>query len=157
VDIEAKLLQPIACAGIPKERLKICKFDLDLTDPEGDSPLATAVYGKCASVIDKIDPNAGKTTWHRLAQVCGGQSVAVFPVVVNQDVIAAFTLYANGTDYFNQTIHDLLDEMASNFAFAIENHQRREAHLAAHDSLEESSKQLTEANKQLSMLLESTI
>jgi diguanylate cyclase (GGDEF)-like protein/PAS domain S-box-containing protein len=114
------------------------------------------VYGKCASVIDKIDPNAGKTTWHRLAQVCGGQSVAVFPVVVNQDVVAAFTLYADGTDYFNQATHDLLDEMASNFAFAIENHQRREAHQAAHDSLEESSKQLTEANKQLSMLLEST-
>ncbi|MEW8252741.1 MAG: EAL domain-containing protein [Candidatus Thiodiazotropha taylori] len=156
VDIESKLLHPVACAGIPKERLKVCKFDLDLTDPEGDSPLATAVYGKCASVIDRIDPDGGKTTWHRLAQTSGGQSVAVFPVVVNQDVIAAFTLYADGPDYFTQTIHDLLDEMVSNFAFAIENHERSQAHQLAHSSLEESSKQLAEANKQLSMLLEST-
>ncbi|MCG7947613.1 MAG: GAF domain-containing protein, partial [Candidatus Thiodiazotropha taylori] len=156
VDIESKLLHPVACAGIPKERLKVCKFDLDLTDPEGDSPLATAVYGKCASVIDRIDPEGGKTTWHRLAQTSGGQSVAVFPIVVNQDVIAAFTLYADGPDYFTQTIHDLLDEMVSNFAFAIENHERSQAHQLAHSSLEESSKQLAEANKQLSMLLEST-
>ncbi|MCG8100158.1 MAG: GAF domain-containing protein, partial [Candidatus Thiodiazotropha taylori] len=135
VDIESKLLHPVACAGIPKERLKVCKFDLDLTDPEGDSPLATAVYGKCASVIDRIDPDGGKTTWHRLAQTSGGQSVAVFPVVVNQDVIAAFTLYADGPDYFTQTIHDLLDEMVSNFAFAIENHERSQAHQLAHSSL----------------------
>jgi diguanylate cyclase (GGDEF)-like protein/PAS domain S-box-containing protein len=156
VDIEAKRLNPIACAGIQKKSLKICKFDLDLTDPEGDSPLAVAVYGKCTSVIDRLDQEAGKTTWHRLALLSGGESVAVFPIVVKQQVVAAFTLSAIKPGYFSQTIHGLLDEMVCNLAFGLENHEKGQAHRAAHDSLEESTKQLTELNKQLSLLLEST-
>lgn len=156
VDLEGKLLHPIASAGIDKEYLKICKFDPNLTDPDGDNPLAVAVYGKCSSVIDRIQERQGKTTWHRLAQVSGGQSVAVFPVVVNEEVVAAFTLYAIESEYFSQSVQGLLDEMVGNLAFAMQNHERAQAHRLAHESLEQSSKQLAEANRQLSLLLEST-
>ncbi|MES9861387.1 MAG: EAL domain-containing protein [Candidatus Thiodiazotropha sp. LLP2] len=156
VDIEGKLLHPIASTGILKERLKVCKFDLDLTDPQGDSPLAAAVYGKCSSVITQIDQEGGKTTWHRIAQMSGGQSVAVFPILVKQEVVAAFTLYALEPDTISQSIHDLLDVMVSSLAFSMENYERDQANRITHNSLQESSLQLTEANKQLSLLLEST-
>ncbi|MET0007474.1 MAG: EAL domain-containing protein [Candidatus Thiodiazotropha sp. 6PLUC9] len=156
VEIEGKLLRPIACAGIKKEHLKVCKFDLDLTDPQGDSPLAAAIYGKCSSVITRIDQEEGKTTWHRIAQMSGGQSVAVFPILVKQEVVAAFTVYALEPNTISQSIHDLLDAMVSSLAFAIENYERDQAHRIARESSEESSRQLTEANRQLSLLLEST-
>jgi diguanylate cyclase (GGDEF)-like protein/PAS domain S-box-containing protein len=156
VDREAESIHPIACTGLHREHLKVCKFGPDLTDPQGNSPLATAVYEKCPSVIGRIGQEQGKSTWHRLAQLSGGQSAAVFPILVESEVIAALTVYADDLDYFSPITHSLLDEMVSDLAFAIENHKRNQAHKLAHESLEVSSKQLGEVNKQLSLLLEST-
>ncbi|MCU7935047.1 MAG: EAL domain-containing protein [Candidatus Thiodiazotropha sp. (ex Dulcina madagascariensis)] len=156
VDAVGKTVRPIASAGIHGESLKACRFDLDLTDPQADSPLAVAVYGKCPSVIDEIGADPGNSPWHRLARLSGGRSAAVFPILVRQQVVAAFTVYAPAGDYFNVTIHDLLDEMVKDLAFAIENYERNQAHQIAHESLEASSKQLEEVYKQMSLLLEST-
>ena len=156
VDGTGKVIRPIACAGINADNLKVCKFDLDLTDPQADSPLAVAVYGKCPSVIDEIEDDQGKTTWHRLARLSGGHSAAVFPILVKREVVAALTVYASAPGYFTPTTHDLLDEMVSDLAFAIENYERNQAHKAAHESLEASSKQLEEVYQQMSLLLEST-
>ena len=156
VDVEECLLHPVASSGIPKACLKVCKFDLDLTGPQGDSPLAAAVYGKSSSVVTCIDQDQGMTTWHRISQMSGGRSVAIFPILVNQEVVAAFTVYGTEEDAFSQVVYDLLNGMACSLAFAIENYQRDQTHREARASLEESSKQLSEANKQLSLLLEST-
>ncbi|MEW8431172.1 MAG: GAF domain-containing protein, partial [gamma proteobacterium symbiont of Ctena orbiculata] len=133
---------PMACAGINLESLKACKFDLDLTDPQADSPLAISVYGKCPSVIDEIDVDPGRTAWHRLARLSGSRSAAVFPIVNRQQVVATLTVYAQDRNYFTLTVHDLLHEMVNDLAFAIENYERNQAHQAAHESLEKSSNQL---------------
>ncbi|MEW8265237.1 MAG: EAL domain-containing protein [Candidatus Thiodiazotropha sp.] len=147
---------PMACAGINLESLKACKFDLDLTDPQADSPLAISVYGKCPSVIDEIDVDPGRTAWHRLARLCGSRSAAVFPIVNRQQVVATLTVYAQDRNYFTLTVHDLLHEMVNDLAFAIENYERNQAHQAAHESLEKSSNQLEAVNKKMSLILEST-
>ncbi|MEW8243612.1 MAG: EAL domain-containing protein [Candidatus Thiodiazotropha sp.] len=147
---------PMACAGINLESLKACKFDLDLTDPQADSPLAISVYGKCPSVIDEIDVDPGRTAWHRLARLSGSRSAAVFPIVNRQQVVATLTVYAQDRNYFTLTVHDLLHEMVNDLAFAIENYERNQAHQAAHESLEKSSNQLEAVNKKMSLILEST-
>jgi diguanylate cyclase (GGDEF)-like protein/PAS domain S-box-containing protein len=147
---------PVASAGINLASLKACTFDLDLTDPQADSPLAISVYGKCPSVVDEVDMDPGRTAWHRLARLSGGLSAAVFPIVIRQQVVATLTVYAQERKYFTITIHDLLDEMVSDLAFAIENYERIQAHQLAHKSLEKSSKQLEAVNKQMSLILEST-
>ncbi|MEW8506652.1 MAG: EAL domain-containing protein [Candidatus Thiodiazotropha sp.] len=149
-------VMPIACAGIGLDSLKACTFDLDLTDPQADSPLAVSVYGKCPSVIDEIDVDPGKTAWHRLARLSGSRSAAVFPIVNRQQVVATLTVYAQGSNYFTLTIHDLLHEMVNDLAFAIENYERNQAHRLAHESLEKSSNQLEAVNKKMSLILEST-
>ncbi|MBT3015135.1 MAG: EAL domain-containing protein [Candidatus Thiodiazotropha sp. (ex Clathrolucina costata)] len=151
-----KNIVPIASAGINLESLKACTFELDLTNPKADSPLAISAYGKCPSVIDEIDVDPGKTPWHRLAQLSGSRSAAVFPIVTNQLVVATLTVYAQERHYFTLTIHDLLDEMVKDLAFAIENYERTQAHKVAHKSLEKSSGQLEAVNKKMSLILEST-
>ncbi|MCU7865578.1 MAG: EAL domain-containing protein [Candidatus Thiodiazotropha sp. (ex Lucinoma borealis)] len=156
VNAIGKTVQPIASAGINLKSLKACQFDIDLTDPRADSPLAISVYGKCPSVVDEVDADPGKTPWHRLARLSGGRSAAVFPIVVHQQVVAALNVYAQERHYFTITVHDLLDEMVNDLAFAIENYERNQAHQAAHESLEASSKQLEDVYKQMSLLLEST-
>ncbi|MCU7929806.1 MAG: EAL domain-containing protein [Candidatus Thiodiazotropha sp. (ex Codakia rugifera)] len=156
VNTIGKTVQPIASAGINLQTLKACQFDIDLSDPQADSPLAISVYGKCPSVVDEVDADPGKTPWHRLARLSGGRSAAVFPIVVHQQVVAALNVYAQERHYFTITVHDLLDEMVNDLAFAIENYERNQAHQAAHESLEVSSKQLEDVYKQMSLLLEST-
>ncbi|PVV18374.1 MAG: hypothetical protein B6D74_16545 [gamma proteobacterium symbiont of Ctena orbiculata] len=147
---------PMACAGINLESLKACTFDLDLTDPQADSPLAISVYGKCPSVIDEIDVDPRRTAWHRLARLSGSRSAAVFPIVNRQHVVATLTVYAQDRNYFTLTVHDLLHEMVNDLAFAIENYERNQAHQVAHESLEKSSSQLEAVNKKMSLILEST-
>ncbi len=149
-------ITPIASAGINLESLRICTFDLELTNPQADSPLAISVYGKCPTVVDEVDDDPGKTPWHRLARLSGGRSAAVFPIVSRQQVVATLTVYAEERNHFTNTIHDLLDEMVSDLAFAIENYERGQAHQMAHKSLERSSEQLEAVNKQMSLILEST-
>lgn len=151
-----KNILPIASAGINLESLKACTFELDLTNPQADSPLAISVYGKCPSVIDEVDVDPGKTPWHRLAKLSGSRSAAVFPIVTHQKVVATLTVYAQERSYFTLTIHDLLHEMVSDLAFAIENYERTQAHQLAHHSLERSSGELEAVNKKMSLILEST-
>ena len=53
-------------------------------------------------------------------------------------------------------IRELLDEVVTDLAFAVENHARNQAHLAVHKALEASSARLSDLNRQMSLLLEST-
>jgi diguanylate cyclase (GGDEF)-like protein/PAS domain S-box-containing protein len=151
-----KSIMPIACAGINLASLKACTFEVDLTTPQSDSPLAISVYGKCPSVIDDIDGEPGRTPWHRVARLSGSRSAAVFPIIADQQVIATLTVYAQDRNYFSLTVHDLLDEIVKDLAFAIENYERIQAHEAAHSSLEKSSSELEALNKKMSLILEST-
>ncbi|MEJ2610025.1 MAG: EAL domain-containing protein [Candidatus Thiodiazotropha sp.] len=155
VDGAGKVIRPIACTGIHSDSLKVCKFDL-VTDPQAESPLVIAVYGRCPSVIEEINGDQGKTPWHRLARLSGGSSAGVFPIVVKEKVVATLTVYALEPGYFTPTTRGLLDDMVCDLGFAIENYERNQAHKAAHDSLEASSKQLEAVYQQMSLLLEST-
>jgi diguanylate cyclase (GGDEF)-like protein/PAS domain S-box-containing protein len=156
VNAMGKSILPIASAGIDLEHLKVCAFEIDLTQPQADSPLAVSLYGKCPSVVDEIDTEPADTSWHRLARLSGSRSAAVFPIVTNQEVIATLSVYARERSYFSLTIHDLLDEMVRDLAFAIENFERGQAHQVAHKSLERSSDELEAVNKKMSLILEST-
>jgi diguanylate cyclase (GGDEF)-like protein/PAS domain S-box-containing protein len=151
-----KNIMPIACAGINQASLMASTFEVDLTNPQADSPLAISVYGKCPSVIDDIDGEPARTPWHRLARLSGSRSAGVFPIIADQKVIATLTVYAQERNFFKLTVHDLLDEMVRDLAFAIENYERIQAHEAAHSSLEKSSGELEALNKKMSLILEST-
>ncbi|MET0025999.1 MAG: EAL domain-containing protein [Candidatus Thiodiazotropha sp.] len=156
VDGDGRVVHPIASHGIDAAHLKVCKFDQDLTDPHAEGPLAIAVFGKSPSVVEASESEAGKTTWHRLAHLSGGRSAALFPIVVKREVVATLTVYAEQSGYFTPVIQELLEGMVSNLAFAIESIERNQAHQIAIQSLEASSRQLSEVNQKMSLLLEST-
>ncbi len=156
LDGEGRVVHPIASYGVDAAHLKVCKFDQDLTDPQADGPLAIAVFGKSPSVVEAAESEAGKTTWHRLAHLSGGRSSALFPIVVKKEVVATLTVYAEPSGYFTPVIQELLEAMVSNLAFAIESIDRNQAHQIAIQSLQTSSRQLSEVNQQMSLLLEST-
>ncbi|MEJ2590877.1 MAG: diguanylate cyclase, partial [Candidatus Thiodiazotropha sp.] len=121
-----------------------------------DDPLGMAVIGGCPVIIDQIDWAGGDNAWMLLDRRSVGQSAAVLPVMRGDQVPALLAVFAEEPDYFDDTIKDLLEEVAGDLAFAIENHERNQAHRAAHRELEASSERLARLNRQMHLLLEST-
>ncbi len=123
---------------------------------EPDSPPGMAVFGRCAVIIDQIDWQSGDLTWCRPVTSQVGQSAAVLPILRQGKMFGLLTVYAAVPGYFDETIQDLLEEVAGDIAFAIENHARGQAHQAAHEKLAHSSRRLAKLNQQMRLLLEST-
>jgi diguanylate cyclase (GGDEF)-like protein/PAS domain S-box-containing protein len=155
LDREDGVIYPVAGSGLDLEQLKLCEFDLDLTDPQAEGPLALAVYGKCPSIINESQANEGKTMWHRLACCSGGGSAAVFPILVRREVVATLTVYAESPGYFTSVIQELLEGMICSLSFAMESMTRDQAQKAAYESLQTSSEQLEAAHQTLSRMLAS--
>jgi diguanylate cyclase (GGDEF)-like protein/PAS domain S-box-containing protein len=120
-----------------------------------DDPLGMVVIGRCTAIIDQIDWS-GDNSWLLLDGQEIGQSAAVLPVLRGDEVPILLAVFAEQSNDFDDTIRDLLEEVAGDLAFAIKNHQRNRAHKAAHHKLEISSARLARLNRQMRLLLEST-
>ena len=150
VDLSHRLIRPLAHASIEGD-----DFVDTILPLQADNPLGMAVLGRCPAIIDEIDWEAGNVSW-QLATAKAGRSVAVLPIIVKQQVSALLMVFAEEAYYFDEPIRELLDEVVTDLAFAVENHARNQAHLAVHKALEASSARLSDLNRQMSLLLEST-
>ena len=121
-----------------------------------DSPLGLAALGRCAVIIDRIDWQGDELDWCQPVTPDNGQSAAVVPILRQDQVFALLVLYAPEQDYFDDKVQDLLNEVAGDIAFALENHARRQSHLSAHKQLGHSSRRMAKLNHQMTLLLEST-
>ncbi|MEJ2454332.1 MAG: EAL domain-containing protein [Candidatus Thiodiazotropha sp.] len=121
-----------------------------------DSPPGMAVFGGRPVFIDQIDWDQGELDWCQPVTPRIGQSAAVLPILRKGQVLGLLTVYAESSDYFDQIVQDLLDEVVGDIAFAIVNHTRNQAHKAAHKQLAHSSRRLAKVNHQMRLLLEST-
>ncbi|MCU7828536.1 MAG: EAL domain-containing protein [Candidatus Thiodiazotropha sp. (ex Myrtea sp. 'scaly one' KF741663)] len=146
-----KEIHPLTSANISGDLVGKSVISLDL-----DNPLGVSVAGNCPVIIDEIDWQTDETTWHLSVGSNIGQSAAVFPISLNSQVRAVLAVYAEQENYFDDAIRDLLEEVVSDLAFAMENYERTQAHKAAHRELEASSDNLAQLNRQMRLLLEST-
>ena len=123
---------------------------------QDDSPLAMAVAGRCAVIIDRIDWHSSDLGWCLPVRSEAGESAAVLPIMHQGQVFGLLVVYAGTSDYFDDRTQDLLNEVVGDIAFAIENHSRGQAHKTAHEQLGHSSRRLAKLNQQMHLLLEST-
>ncbi|HRD65626.1 MAG TPA: PAS domain S-box protein [Candidatus Competibacter sp.] len=70
---------------------------------------------------DLLDDHAGETDWQILAATTGVRSCAAFPLQRGGAVIGAFSLYASEPEFFDPELVELLDEMAADVSFALDN------------------------------------
>ena len=122
VDPATQQLRPQAAFGELRSRL----VSRDAPGIEG-GPLPTepaqTVVSSGARWVDNdlLNAHSGKPDWQYLVATAGVRACAAFPLKRAGMVIGAFSLYASEPDFFDPELVKLLDQMAADVSFALDN------------------------------------
>jgi len=113
-------------------------FSMDPSVPEGRVPSARALreggYFICNDVAEDTDGILGR----ELLLAAGLRSVATFPLPVGGAPAGALQLYATEPGFFDDELVNLIDKLAQNVSFALNNFEREAARRAAEKALRDS-------------------
>jgi PAS domain-containing protein len=120
VDKKTKLVNPFTFAGVEDGYLsKISKISIgDI--PEGQGPTGKAIREGIHFVCDDITTDSRMTPWKDEALARNYRSSIALPILQNNEVIGAFTLYATSPYFFDNEEIILLNEVTNNISFALE-------------------------------------
>ncbi len=138
VDRCAMRIVPVASAGVDGKLLTAIKHGLSLSEgaPLGNTIAARALREKKALVSDDLQSNPEVEFGKKYAEF-GIRSMAIFPLIVADEGVGVFALYANETGFFDAEEMKLLTELAGDIAFAIDHIEKAEKldYLAYYDVL----------------------
>ena len=92
----------------------------------------------CTGISQDYQHEAPSAEWRDRARKTGVGSVASFPLRKGGRLIGALSLYAAETHFFEERLVRLLDEMASDVSFALDNIERDAGRAQARQTTEES-------------------
>jgi len=137
-DPKSGLLHTVASMGeqdIPQELLRI---SLDPRLPEGRTSAAHALRTGTHYICDDVLQEAGSVTSSVQLARTGVRAYAVLPLRRQGKVCGMLQVFALRSDYFDEELVAMLDALASNVSYALDNLQREHARLAAETALRES-------------------
>lgn len=136
VDGGTMKLVPVATAGKDAELLNSIKNILVSSEHAPKTMSARAIRERKAVVSNAAhkDPQVLFSAQYVKAGVC---SMAVFPLIVSDEAVGVFALYASEADFFQEEELKLLSELAGDVAFAIDHIDKQERldYLAYYDVL----------------------
>lgn len=138
IDEAAQILVPVARAGSLDDYIKRISISTDPAHPDGRGPSGIAL-GKgqpyyCNDFLN--DPATAR--WHDLARTFGFRASAALPLRRRNFVIGTLNLYSAETGVFDERMRALLEEMAKDVSFALENFDREALRRQAEESMRES-------------------
>jgi PAS domain S-box-containing protein len=118
VNPETRVIEPFVSCGFIDGYFDKNRVSAD-TGPTGQGPTGTAFREGRYNVSNDLatDPRMGP--WRDEALKRGYRSIASFPFAVHTQYAGTLTLYAPETDFFDEEIVKLLDEMTSDITFAL--------------------------------------
>ena len=138
VDEQNKRLVPAAIGGAIDDYVRQIKVSTDPAQPEGRGPTGIALrLGKPYYCQDfNEDPIA--EPWRDLATRFGIRSLAALPLRRGGAVVGTLNLYSAEPGVFDVPMRSLLEEMAMDISFALDNFDRETARRQAEDKLSRS-------------------
>ncbi len=112
----AKRIEPVAVAGEARDYL--VQFDFKITD-DSACPTVQAFLKRQPVIINDLAINQLAESWRDIAIQIGYRSSVSFPLLVNGEVYATLSLYADQAGFFDADELRLLNELAQDIAFAI--------------------------------------
>lgn len=113
------IIVPVASAGKDEELLTAVKGILSSSETAPNTMLARAVREKRPVVSNdsKSDPRVLFNKRYTESEV---RSMAVLPLIVSDEAVGVFALYASESEFFHEEEMKLLTELASDIAFAMD-------------------------------------
>ncbi len=124
LDAAGRRLERAAAGGDNCGYLATLPWSLDGGQPMGGGPAATATRAGRPCICNDMFNDPITVPWRDAARVAGYKSTAYFPIRRGRGVIGVLGLYSAQTDFFNEEMVDLLEEMASDVSFALDNLDR---------------------------------
>ena len=130
-------ITPMAKAGFDDGYLEQIQLRIRGDMADEYVPVGQALREKSPVVCNDISIDMKMTCWHFQSAQRGYRSMAVFPLVVGNQAVGVFALYASETHFFDTAEIKLLSELAGNVSFALDYIEKAErlAYLAYYDVL----------------------
>ncbi|NWJ95140.1 MAG: PAS domain S-box protein [Chloroflexi bacterium] len=133
-----EFLTTAASFGLKQEYLNSVVISTNPDVPEGRGPTGTAFWEKRHYICNDFFNDPITLPWRRPAELNGFRASAAFPLTEVGQVVGVLTLYSAEVGYFDEEIVKLLDEMAIDISFALDNFIFEEQRIKALKDLGES-------------------
>ncbi|MBC7859142.1 MAG: response regulator [Burkholderiaceae bacterium] len=149
----AKSVRPVAQAGAEDGYLDSVRISWDGARDVGCGPTGTAIRAGATQINQNCLTNARMAPWRAAALLRGYQASAALPLVIENRVFGALTIYSADPQAFGMAEMKLLEELAGNMTYGItslrlrgelERHQQRLEELVA-----ERTRQIAALNAEL--------
>ncbi len=125
-DPKGHSIDSVASAGIDADYLANLGLSFDLDDPRSKGPTIAALSMGHNYISNDFLNDPRTAPWHDQARAAGIRASASLPLYRRNEVVGALTLYAAESGLFTPDLIGLLDEMAQDISFALDNFERQE-------------------------------
>jgi diguanylate cyclase (GGDEF)-like protein/PAS domain S-box-containing protein len=135
---ESKWMTIVASTGITALIPAGARISIDESLPEGRGTVGTAFRTQKPCVTNDYQNDPRLVPWHEVARKVGWNSAAVFPLIQRGVSIGVLGFNSFEKDTFDEEVVALLQRVAENVSFALDNFQREEERVEAEQRLRES-------------------
>ena len=146
---------PAASCGHAADYLKGIKVEVQ--GELGKGPTGTCIREKRAVVNDDFATNPLTSPWRDMAQRYGFRSSASFPILREENVVGAFTLYASEPNAFDAEQVRLLESLSADLSYALDALNQEQLRIQTEHALRESEERfrnMFERHNAVMMLVE---
>ncbi len=136
-----------ASSGVGAKQLREVRISVDESRVEGRGMVGIAFRTRKPGICNDYMNDERMRPWRDAGRAFGVAAAAAIPMLQNNEVIGVLLLYSSEKDAFDEEIVRLLERMAENVSFALENFEREREQQRAEQALRESEerfKSLTE-------------
>lgn len=141
IDRELNRIFPVARDGAAQEFLNGLEFTLNHSTA-GNGPTGLCAREGKPIFIQDFQTDVSVLPWRDRAVAMGIMSVAAFPLIVDKEITATWTLYAKQPFYFDPARQDLFTRLAEDLSFALQAMKNRKTQESLHADLLEHEKRL---------------
>jgi diguanylate cyclase (GGDEF)-like protein/PAS domain S-box-containing protein len=138
LDAASGWVDTVAWAGNDEGQSGRFRFSIDAGRPEGQGPSANALRVGANYVCNDILTDERERNWRDMLQAIGVRAQATFVLRREGKAVGTLHLYAGQVGFFDNERVGMLERLADNLSFALDNFQREAARRAAEAALRES-------------------
>jgi diguanylate cyclase (GGDEF)-like protein/PAS domain S-box-containing protein len=146
------MIRPISSAGTKHWYLDDLRLSIDATAPEGHGTSSVAVREGRTVVCNDIANEPKLAPWHKQTRAAGLNAVASLPLKTAGKTVGVLTFMAKDSAFFDADLIRLLEEMAEDISFALDNLYLETKHQQTEKALLDSDEKFRELAKNIPQL-----